>query len=131
MQLLSRNPGTKVDVHVPTAEEEDEYDSVVVFETTPEPDEEKPDKPKGLLPSPVRSLMHAVIGNRRSRLQSPSNPTLRLEDNSVEVLDIKSVNYDFGDRSVSRHRQTQREWDASVKQISGGSDIDFGTLLEV
>ena len=111
-------PGSKIDVRVPLAEEEDEDDSVVVFETTPEPDEEKPDKPRRKSPSLIRSLIQFVIGNRRNRLGFPSNPTLRLDENNVEVLDIKSVTYDFGERSVSRHRQTQQEWDAFVKQFS-------------
>ena len=111
-------PGSKIDVRVPLAEEEDEDDSVVVFETTPEPDEEKPDKPRRKSPSLIRSLIQFVIGNRRNRLGFPSNPTLRLDENNVEVLDIKSVTYDFGERSVSRHRQTQQEWDAFVKPFS-------------
>ena len=111
-------PGSKIDVRVPLAEEEDEDDSVVVFETTPEPDEEKPDKPRRKSPSLIRSLIQFVIGNRRNRLGFPSNPTLRLDENNVEVLDIKSVTYDFGERSVSRHRQTQQEWYAFVKQFS-------------
>ena len=91
-------PGSKIDVRVPLAEEEDEDDSVVVFETTPEPDEEKPDKPRRKSPSLIRSLIQFVIGNGRNRLGFPSNPTLRLDENNVEVLDIKSVTYDFGER---------------------------------
>ena len=121
--------GSKIDVRVPLAEEED--DSIEVFETTSEPDEEKPDKPKPTSLSLIRSLIQFVIGNRRNRLGFPSNPTLRLDENSVGVLDIKSVAYDFGDRSVSRHRQTQKEWDDLVKQFSHGSDVDIDTLLEL
>ena len=121
--------GSKVDVHVPLAEDED--DSVIVFETTPEPDEEKPDRASRKLPNPVGSLIQFVIRNRRSRLVVPSNPTLRLDENSVEVLNIRSVIPDFGVRSVSRHRQTQGEWDAFDKQFSDGSDVDIDTLLEI
>ena len=123
--------GSQVNVHIPLAEEEDQDDSVVVFETTPEPDEEKPDKLTHKLLRPIRVLIQFVIGNRKKRLGFPSNPTLRLDKNSVKVLDIKSVTPDFGDRSVSRHRQTQKEWDAFVKQFSGGTDVDLDALLEI
>ena len=57
-----------------------------------------------------------------------ADPTLRLDIESIEVLEIERVTYGFSSRSVSRHRQTEEERDAFREHVS---DAEFYSLLEL
>ena len=56
----------------------------------------------------------------------PDSPTLKLVFESMEVLDIRAVRYEFHRRDVKRYTQTPEELDAFRQHIT-----DFDALLDV
>ena len=49
---------------------------------------------------------------------STRNPTLRLEVENIEVLNISGVSYESYRLTVARHRQTQEERDAFLQHFT-------------
>ena len=105
--------GTDVEVYIPRADQDDEgeeYGGIHVIETVPS------DPPKKLLPTRKRGSAVGPIrlfndekgvgygDEEHDALESYSHPTLLLDVESVKVLDIKSVKYDFRHRVVGRSR---------------------------
>jgi hypothetical protein len=104
--------GTKVDVHMGWASEDDFDDSIVVRETVPAT---KPAEEKTLAESVVS---FDVILERAPRPE-PSDrwdenvfygePTLKLDVQEIEVFRIRAVSYQKAQRSVSRYRRPADE----------------------
>ena len=122
-------PGTEVEVSIDPIyqdDEEDQNDEVVVFETVPsnEPDEKRQTKPE------ERQRGHSPLFMRKNQgLPEPhGDPTLQLDQESIEVLHIEGITYTSRSRTVSRHRQTNEERDAFSWDIT---DADFDTLLDM
>ena len=81
--------GTRLEAYVHDPDGEDNCGEVVVFEVLP----------------PEETQRNLEIQDCESeQLESPSEPTLRLDLESIEVLHIKSVNYGHDPRGVTRHR---------------------------
>ena len=102
---------SSVEVHIPSKStpepEEDFYNEICVFETVPSnPAEDVPTS--GNTVSPPRSVEWFI----EDLLKDPEDnrkAALRLDMESVVVLDINAVTYSFSERSVTMHRQTEEE----------------------
>lgn len=108
--------GTEVTFLIPRSDDDDDDDGdIIVFETVP-PDPPEDSSPTAPL-SRVEGLMDVFLSPPRwdedeDEDDEPStyvDPTLRLDMESVVVLDIKGVQYDRHRREVSRHRSTKGE----------------------
>ena len=121
-------PGTQVEVHIPTIYDDDEeqFDSIFVFETIPsnESDEERPTDPERRPIGPIRLF---PLDEQRVP-ETHGDPVLRLDEKSVEVLQIKGVKYTSSSHVVSRHRETKEERDAFLQHIGL---VDLDTLLDM
>ena len=122
--------GTEVQVSIRAGYQDDEEyddDTVFVWETVPsnQHGDELPDEPGWGEQGP----MLLPMGYRTGIPTAPLDPTLRLDVNSVEILNIKGTTYDFGSNIVLRNRQTREERDA-LNQRMGGTDIDLDSILD-
>ena len=120
--------GSSVEVDIPFKkrldEDDDFYDGIWVSETVPSNiDEEVP--PKGA--SAIRGrTVRAFMDYLLEEPEDDRNPALRLDTESVEVLDITAARYKSTKRSVIRNRQTKEERDSWEKRFAdiGGFDLD-------
>ena len=125
--------GSSVEVDIPVkrqlGEDDDFYDGIWVSETVPSNAEKVPpaeDRP--VHRRTTRGFMNYLL----EEPEDDRNPTLRLDTENVEVLDIKAVSYDSTKRSVIRNRQTEEERNSLEKRfadISGIADNDFDEIL--
>jgi hypothetical protein len=104
--------GTKVDVHMGWASEDDYDDSIAVWETVPAP---KPAKEKSHDETAV-SFDAILERTPRDELSGEweenvfyGEPTLRLDVQEIEVFRIRAVSYQKAKRSVSRYRRPADE----------------------
>ena len=101
------------DVKVYASPFDDEDESILLYETVPsEKTEQSPQVKTDGRPVDLRRLMlepdEASYG---------LDPTLRLDIESIEVQDIKAVEYRTRCRSVIRHRETQEEVDRWAENL--------------
>ena len=111
--------GTKVTFLIRRADEDDEYDEdgdITVFETvSPDPREEvsPPEQSREVFADLMEVFLAMPNWNEDDEEEDEpltyGPPTLRLDLESVVVLDIKGVQYDSNRREVSRHRSTKDE----------------------
>lgn len=120
--------GSEVEVRLPSSIEED--DGVSIFETVPlnisdneaSVEEASVEKPRG---GPIQFFVDE---------DEPEEPdenipvTLKLDIDSVYVIDIKGVTHDPKKRRVWRHRQTTEERDRFNRHFT---DADWDSLLDM
>ena len=98
----------------PNADDEDDYKrySIDVIETVPSETQLQEPKSK---PN-VRRLgtIFMFVEDEPEDVENYSEPSLRLDLESLEVLDIKSVTYDSDHRTVSRRRHTKSIQDVTA-----------------
>ena len=123
--------GSSVEVDIPVRrqldEDEDSYDGIWVSETVPSNNNGKP-LPIGDRPKQGRTI-RAFMNDLLEEPEDDRNPTLRLDTENVEVLDIKAVSYDSTKRSVTRNRQTEEERSSLDKRFADIGDIDLDEIL--
>ena len=105
--------GTDMEVDIPYPnynKDDDEYDEryITVFERVPPTRSAPPQNDNAILvDTNLSPLIWAEY--KDEELPTYSNPTLRLDMESIFVLDIKSVRYDYHCREVFRHRSVKSE----------------------
>ena len=114
--------GSEVEVYLSSFSEDD--DSVFVSETTPLnlPDNE------ALVEEPQRGRIRLSIDEELGEPEEDLPPTLNLDIDSVQVLNIESFTYHSKKQGVRRHRQTTEERDNFNTPLA---DVDFASLLEM
>ena len=108
--------GTDIEVYVHPYEN-GEYGSVFVSETVPSPipsEATQSESRQEGRPGPIR-LFEDV---EASDAEQHESPTLRLDLESIEVLNINGVSYESDPRTVARHRRTQEERDAFLQHFT-------------
>ena len=55
---------------------------------------------------------------------------MRLDTDSIVVLDVNAATYDSTKRSVTRNRRTQEERDALEQQFANVVDFDLDEILD-
>ena len=113
--------GTDVEVYIPRLDqEEDRHHEVHIVETVPS------DPPDKVSPTETSRTQAGYLGlledDGHVEFESRNDPTLRLDLESIEVLNIESVKYTFDCRAVTRYRETKQDHEAA-KPI-------FDSLLE-
>ena len=121
--------GTSQNVLLPgslSGEGEDEYDDILVSETVPsQPLDPQPQSPSGTTQrGPIRLFKGPTLADPNS----PSEPTLRLDLDSIKVLTIKGTKYHKDAHPVSWNRVTEEER-AAFEQRHGITDYDFDELF--
>ena len=113
--------GTESKVYMPSAEDEDEDDSIFISETIPqEPTEEHPTSGREQR-RPIR--LEELLKVKR---QEPDpEPTLRLDIDSLEVSIVKSVKYECDTRTVTRDRKKEGEHDDLFPIIADWDPTEF------
>ena len=123
--------GSYVEIEIPIKnrldEDDDFYDGIWVSETVPsDTDEEEP-------PIKDRETQRSTLGRFRDYLfgepEDNRNLTLRLDTESVKVLDISAAKYKSTERSVTRHRQTEKERDDLEQRFASVVDFDLDEIL--
>ena len=123
--------GSSVEVDIPIKkgldEDEDFYNGIWVSETVPsEVDEEMPPEGIGVTRGrTVRGFMDYLL----EEPEDSRSPALRLDMDSVEVLEITAASFDSTKRSVIRNRQTEEERDALEKQFAELGDFDLDEII--
>ena len=123
--------GSSVDVDIPIKnqldEDDDFYDGIWVSETVPSDiNEEVPPTEDGV------TRRRTVRAFRDYLLEEPEddrNPTLRLDTENVEVLDINAATYNSTKRSVIRNRQTEEERDSLEQRFANIVEFDLDEML--
>ena len=105
--------GTKVEINMGWASEEDYDDSITVWETVPvEKPVEKKRKAKNGPPN-FADILEAATWEPPHEAdendQFYGDPTLKLDIGNIKIFHIKGVSYHKSRRSVSRHRWTKDE----------------------
>ena len=124
--------GSSVEVDIPIRKRLDQgddfYNEISVIETVPSNTREE-EVPKGAEATP-----RGTIGNfMKNLLEEPEDdrkPTLRLDRENLQVLDISAASYDSTKRSVTRTHQTEEERDSLRKQFADIGDVDLGELID-
>lgn len=113
--------GTESRVYMPHAEDKDEDDSIFISETPPhEPTEEHPAGGKEQR-RPIK--LEEFI--RAKGHEPDTDPTLRLEIESLEVSIVKSVIYQCDTRTVTRYREKGGEHDDLSAIIADWDPTEF------
>ena len=112
--------GSSVEVEIPIKrlldEDDDFYDGIRVSETVPSKiNEEGPPTGDGATRG---RTMGALMDYLLEEPDDDRNSTLRLDTESIEVLDIKAASYNSTKRSVTRNRQTEEERDSLEKRFA-------------
>ena len=97
-------PNTDVRVYIPTASQEDWQESIVVSERVPQDHQPKAPPIEGSEEPSDHDRLLACLD--QPFCQCSSEPTLRIDLDSVKVLNIKAVRYDYLCQSVVRHAST-------------------------
>jgi RES domain len=104
--------GTKVDVNMGWASEDDYDDSITVREKAPAPKPAEEKTPAKGVPS-FEAVLEAASSNETGHETENDvfygEPTLRLDVQNIEVHRIKAVTYKKAKRSVSRYRRPADE----------------------
>ena len=118
--------GTDLRVNIPHSDEDGDYGAISVFETVP-PDSPEEEAQTGTDGRQRRSI-RLFEDDELEDVERFSKPILRLDVESVEVLDIECVTYASSSHVVTRHRQTEEERDAPGQRIL---DVDVDRILDV
>ncbi len=126
--------GSSVEVDIPVKrqldEDDDFYDGIWVSETVPSITNEDrvPVGDRPIRGRTIRGFMNYLL----EEPEDDRDPTLRLDTENVEVLDVKAVSYDSTKRPVIRNRQTEEERNSLEKRfadIGGIGDLDLDEIL--
>ncbi len=127
--------GSIVKVSLPSraaSEPDEDYDNTIfVLETVPSKPAQEESTTQEEMP-PHRSLRGFDVFLERQlqdEEEEDNGPTLRLDLESVVVLNIEAVHYDVSSSTVLRHRQTEEERDALDRRLDGTVTVDE-TLIE-
>ena len=123
--------GSSVEVDIPVKkrldDDDDLFDGIWISETVPsEVEEEVPPKGiRGTLARTFRRFMSFLL----KEAEDSRIPALRLDMDSVEVLEITAASFDSNKRPVIRNRQTEEERDAFEKRFAEIADFDHEEFL--
>jgi RES domain/HEPN/RES N-terminal domain 1 len=101
--------GTRVEVNMGWASEDDHDDSIAIWETVPpaQPEEQKSSaKPAVSFETILANFPRDEVSDE---WDGTGQPTLRLDIQKIEIFRIKSVSYQKDKRSVWRHRHSADE----------------------
>ena len=107
----------------PSEADDDYYYRIFVSETVPSsPGQEESTAKEGMSPRRSVQLFDEFLEGKPQ--EEENRPTLRLDLESVVVLNIKAVCYDSSSTHVTRHRQTEEERDARERRLDGRITVD-------